>query len=43
MRFWAFSYSAGEPCERSFQTIMHFMASLPMKATVTCDEDERRY
>src|SRR3954451_9645078 len=24
MRFWAFSYSMGEPCGRSFQVIMYF-------------------
>src|SRR5829696_1946899 len=25
MRFWAFSYSIGEPCGRSFQVIMYFV------------------
>src|SRR4051812_19932378 len=25
MRYWAFSYSIGDPCERSFQLIMYFI------------------
>src|SRR3972149_11926008 len=28
IRFWAFSYSAGEPCGRSNQLIMYFIAVL---------------
>src|SRR6266571_1429803 len=28
MRFWAFSYSIGEPCERSVQVSMYFMGVL---------------
>src|SRR5467141_2071332 len=27
IRFWAFSYSAGEPCGRSFQLITYFISS----------------
>src|ERR1035441_2045598 len=27
IRFWAFSYSAGEPCGRSNQLIMYFISS----------------
>src|SRR2546423_8790714 len=29
IRFWAFSYSMGEPCGRSNQLITYFMAILP--------------
>src|SRR5690348_9633350 len=29
IRFWAFSYSIGEPCGRSFQLIMYFILVLP--------------
>src|SRR6185503_9276587 len=25
IRFWAFSYSIGDPCERSYQLIMYFI------------------
>jgi hypothetical protein len=28
MRFWAFSYSIGDPCERSFQLITYFIGML---------------
>jgi hypothetical protein len=28
IRFWAFSYSAGEPCGRSNQLIMYFIGIL---------------
>src|SRR4051794_20531201 len=28
MRFWAFSYSIGDPCDRSFQVITYFIGML---------------
>jgi len=28
IRFWAFSYSIGDPCERSDQLIMYFIGTL---------------
>src|SRR6266481_5449402 len=28
IRFWAFSYSSGEPCGRSYQLIMYFIGGL---------------
>src|SRR4051794_31623952 len=28
MRFWAFSYSIGDPCERSFQVMTYFIGVL---------------
>src|SRR6476660_1301071 len=35
MRFWAFSYSIGEPCERSVQVSMYFIdASVCLTFTV---------
>src|SRR5438067_4458402 len=30
IRFWAFSYSIGEPCGRSNQLIMYFISSPPL-------------
>src|ERR1039458_1093637 len=48
IRFWAFSYSIGEPCGRSNQLIMYFMyspfyfewsdRSQPLKSTRSSDE-----
>src|SRR5712672_2835070 len=31
IRFWAFSYSRGEPCERSNQLIMYFIGFHPIE------------